>query len=130
MFRQPDIAQIPEQKTERHQGDADRRHNEVDADVFRFRNQHRRKKYRRQAECPVIETLEDEIHDVPDGLAEENAVDVENIAHCRLNRVQHTFREVGDFLRQTLFFGWIFAGVRLLFRQPAEHIFHRRGCSL
>ena len=130
MFRQPDIAQIPEQKTERHQGDADRRHNEVDADVFRFRNQHRRKKYRRQAECPVIETLEDEIHDVPDGLAEENAVDVENIAHCRLNRVQHTFREVGDFLRQTLFFGWIFAGVRLLFRQPAEHIFHRRGRSL
>ena len=44
--------------------------------------------------------------------------------------MQHAFREMGDFLRQTLFFGWIFAGIRLLFRQPAEHIFHRRGRSL
>ena len=130
MFRQPDIAQIPEQETERHQGYACRRHYKIDADMLRFRNQHRRKEDRRQAKRAIVQAFENKVHDIPDRFPEKDSVDIENVAHRCLNRMKHAFRKMNDLLCQALLFRGIFSGIRLLFRQPAEHVFYRGGGAL
>ena len=130
MFCQPDVAEVSEKETQRHQCHTDTSDDKVHSQMFGFRYQHGGKEYGGQTQSSIVKTFEDEVHNVSDPFPKINTIDIEDVAHSRLNGMQDTFRQMSEFFHYALVLRVVFSGIGFLFSQPAEHIFHRHGCSL